>query len=150
MAVVAVVPVVMVPRVLNNSLVWLCLLVQLTWATTSAAGMVLCVEEDGRVAIETQFVQLACCGRFANLHEGASSEPGLVEEGACIDTPLNLPASLREASARATDGVWPTPTAAPPVATGLPSTAPAHVVRSPSILPPDRTREAISSVVLRI
>ena len=43
---------------LKNAFVWLCLLTQLLASTSSAAGLVLCVEDDGSVAVETRLTQL--------------------------------------------------------------------------------------------
>ena len=137
---------------LKNAFVWLCLLTQLLGSTSSAAGLVLCMEDDGSVAIETRLTQLVCCGELADQHAGPHSEPGLVGEDGCVDAPLTLPASLRATSSRSADGVYTPASAVTTIAAPLFSTVPARVELHlpPRVLLPDRTREALSTVVLLV
>ena len=141
---------VMPRRFLHNALVWLCLSLQLVASTSSAAGLLLCVEDDGSVAIETRLTQLGCCGEFSRRHDAAHSEAALVKEDACMDTPLSVPAALREASSRASDGASPALVAATTVVTSLYYPEPTRLLRPPDIAAPDCILAALSTVVLLV
>ncbi len=137
---------------LKTAFAWLCLLVQLIASTSSAAGLVLCVDGDGSVAIETRLTQLTCCGGLANPDKRPYGESELFGEDACVDVSLTLPASLRAASSRATDDVYSIASAVTTIAVPLLFTTPTHrqLRLLPQILLPDRTREAISTIVLLV
>jgi hypothetical protein len=139
------------PRLfLHNALVWLCLLLQLAASNSSAAGFVLCVEDDGRVAIETRQTQLGCCGELSRRQDAAQSEAALVGEDACTDTPLSVPAALRQASSRASDGASPARVTATAVVASPHYPAPTRLLRPPNIAAPDCRLAALSTVVLLV
>jgi len=135
-------------RFLRNALAWLCLLLQLAAGSSSAAGLVMCMEDDGSVAIETRLSQAACCGELANRHEESRSEPVLVEGDGCTDAPLSLPASLGGASPRTGDDASPALLAVPAADARLASRPPAPVASPPNILARDGTLLALRTVIL--
>jgi hypothetical protein len=141
---------VMARRFLRNRLIWLSLLFQLVSTTSSAAGVVLCVGESGSVAIETRLAQIACCGDFAAARDGSHSGPVLIEDDPCADTPLDLPGALSQSGSRAPERVACSAVLVT-AATSLACAPYAHLQLPPQrVLPPDRTREALSTVVLLV
>lgn len=142
----------MIRSLLKSAFVWLCLLTQLAVSTSSAAGLVLCVEHDGRVAIETRLTQLRCCGELMDRDAGPQGAPKLSGDDGCLDLPLNFPASLRAASPHNADGADHPVSTVTTLAVRLLLTASARVElhRPPRVLLPDRTREALATIVLLV
>jgi hypothetical protein len=142
----------MTRHAVKSAFVWLCLLLQFIASTSSAAGLVLCVEDDGSVALETHLTQLSCCGELANPDKRSHSEFEQVGEDACIDAPFDLPVSLRAASSRDGDDAYLTGWAATTIAAPLLSTHPAalQLHPPPQVVLPDRTLKARSTVVLLV
>ena len=137
-------------RFLHKALVWICLLLQFAASSSSAAGLVLCVEDDGSVAVETRLTQLGCCGELSRRHDAAHGEAALAKEDACMDTPLTVPAALQKASSRASDGASPALVVATTVVTSLYYPEPTRLLRPPNIAAPDCILAALSTVVLLV
>lgn len=135
---------------LHNRVIWLGLLIQLISTTSSVAGLVLCVDADGRVAIETRQIQLACCGEVAKARDGSRGGPVLVENDPCADAPLSLPGALSKADSDGCGDVWAWPPLLTPAAGGVAVAVRPHLQLPPRASPPDRTRTALSTVVLLV
>ncbi len=140
----------MARRFLQTRFVWLGLLVQLASTTSSAGALVLCVEKDGSVAIETRLTQLACCGELANARAESRRGSISVEDDTCVDAPLSLPGALSRPTSHVPDDVSDSPTAFTPSTISLASAVRARLQPPPRAFQPDRTREALSTVVLLV
>lgn len=85
----------MVRRRTQRFATWLCLVVYLMAGVFQAPGLVLCIEADGRMAIEWPCDGSRCCGRQGELQAldakgDAAETKALASECQCIDVPLLL------------------------------------------------------------
>lgn len=72
-------------RRIRNASVSLLVLLQLTLATGASGGLMLCVEADGRSAIETVFAADCCVPQHAQPHVDVTADQLACD---CVDVPL--------------------------------------------------------------